>query len=105
LRQTRLTVSSHRAAEQSRQRPSHPARVGPGETGAGDQRISLFGAPPISRNGRILPLDRLAVRCSRTGARDTGRRRPEGSHQPALAMAEPVAGLTSAYPRLTRGFA
>ena len=96
LRQTRLTVFlSHGAAEQSRERPSHPAGVGSGKIGAGDQRVGLFGAPLIGRNGRILPLGRLAVRCFQTGAGHADRHRSEGSHQLALAMAVPVAGRPS----------
>src|SRR6202043_2595166 len=84
-------VLPHGAAKQSRKRPAHPARVGPGKIGAGDQRVGLFCAALISRNGRVFPLDRLALRCFQTGSRDADRRWPEGSHQLALAMAVPVA--------------
>ena len=79
------------AAEQGRERPAHPARVGPGKIGASDQRVGLFRAPLIGRKGHVLPLDRFALRCVQAGSRDTDRHRPEGSHQLALAMAMPVA--------------
>jgi hypothetical protein len=81
-------VLPHGAAEQSRERPAHPPRVGPGKIGAGDQRIGPFGAALVGRNGRVLPLDRLAVRCS--DALATGRHRHEGSHQSAVTMTVPA---------------
>ena len=84
-------VLPHGAAEQSRKRPAHPARVGPGKIGASDQRVGTFRASLVSRNGRVLPLDRFAARCVQAGTRDTDSHRPEGSHQLALAMAMPVA--------------
>ena len=58
-------VFPHGAAEQSREGPAHPARVGPGEIGSGDQRISLFGAPLTGWNGRVLPIGSLAIRSIR----------------------------------------
>src|SRR3984893_8822004 len=91
LRQTRLTVSFPTAPPNKAASPAHPARVGPGKIGAGDQRVGLFCAALISRNGRVFPLDRLALRCFQTGSRDADRRWPEGSHQLALARAVPVA--------------
>ena len=84
-------VLPHGAAEQSRKRPAHPARVGPGKIGASDQRVGTFRASLVSRNGRVLPLDRFAARCVQAGTRDTDSHRPEGSHQLTLAMAVPVA--------------
>jgi hypothetical protein len=84
-------VLPHGAAEQSRERPADPARVGPGKIGSGDQRVGPFGAPLVGRNGRILPLGRLAIRRFQTRPGHTHRHRPEGSHQSALAMAVPVA--------------
>jgi hypothetical protein len=84
-------ILPHGAAEQGRQRPAHPARVGPGKIGAGDQRVGLFRTPLVGRNGRVFPLGRLALGCFQTGARDTDRHRPEGPHELAVAMAVPMA--------------
>src|SRR5476651_2063596 len=72
--------------------PSHPARVGPGEIGPGNQRVGLFGAPLIRWNGPVLPLGRLAIRCFQTGSRHAHRDRTEASHKLALAMTVPVTG-------------
>ncbi len=52
LRQTRLTVSpelegAHSAAKQGGQRPADPPRVGSGEIGRGNQRISRLRAALI----------------------------------------------------------
>ncbi len=81
LCQTRLTVSFPTAPpNKAASAPAHPARVGPGKIGASDQRVGLFRPPLVGRNGRILPLDRLPVRCFQAGSRDTDRHRPEASH-------------------------
>jgi hypothetical protein len=44
LRQTRLTVSLPRRRRTRPRAPGGPAAFGPGKIGAGDQRVSLFGA-------------------------------------------------------------
>ena len=88
-------VLPHGAAEQSRERPAHPARVGPGKIGAGDQRVGPFGTPLVGRNGRVLPLGRLAIRGFEPAPGHAHRHRSEGSHQSALPMAVPVAGYGS----------
>jgi len=84
-------VLPHGAAEQSRERPAHPARVWSRQDRRRRSARRLFRAPLVGRNGRVLPLDRLAVRCFQAGSRDTDRHRPKGSHQLALTMAVPVA--------------
>src|SRR5208283_1691447 len=61
-----------------------------GKIGAGGQRVGLFRAPLVGRNGRVPPLVRLAVLSIQTGARDTDHR-PECSHHLSLAMAVLVA--------------
>ena len=70
FRQTRLTrVLTHRAAEQRCQRPAHPACVGAGEIGAGDQRVGSQRAALIGPQRRTLPFGRPAVGGVQPGAR------------------------------------
>ena len=95
LCQTRLTVSFPTAPpNKAASAPAHPARVGPGKIGASDQRVGLFRPPLVGRNGRILPLDRLPVRCF------NGPSPARSFPSLALAMAVPVASphtLPAAY--------
>ena len=54
-------VLADRAPEQRRQRPLHPARVGPGQVGARDQRLELARPPGVARQHGAAPLPRAAV--------------------------------------------
>ena len=54
-------VLADRAAEQGGERAAHPARVGAGKIGAGDQRVGSLRAPLIGPQRLALPLRCLAL--------------------------------------------
>ena len=84
-------VLAHRAPEQRGQRALHPARVGAGQVGAGDQRLDLPGQPGVARQRGAAPLPRAAVLGPQPGARHGDLHRPEGAGQLPLAVAVPMA--------------
>src|SRR5712672_723080 len=83
-------VLAYRTAKQRRECTAHPARVGAGQIGAGDQRISGPRAPPIGRQRLALPFAGLAVGGHQPGARNSDRHPAERSHQRSRPVAMPV---------------
>ena len=74
-------VLAHRAAEQRRERPAYPARVGAGEIAARDQRVGGQRAPLVGPQRLALPLRRLAVGGVQPGARHRDLDRAERARQ------------------------
>ena len=76
-------VLADRAAEQGAERPAHPARIGAGEVGAGDQRVGGERAALIGPQRLALPLRRLAIGGVQPGARHRDLGLAEGARQRA----------------------
>ena len=74
-------VLADRAAEQRRERPAHPARVGAGEVHARDQRIGRQRATLIGPQRLALPFRRLARGSVQPRAWHLDLDRPEGARQ------------------------
>ena len=84
-------VLADRPTEQRRKGAAHPARIGAGQIGRGDQRVGGLRAALVGPERLALPLDRPAVPGRDPGARHGHLGRPEGAGQGARPAAVPVA--------------
>ena len=85
-------VLADRAAKQSTQRPTHPARIGAGKIAAGDQRVGRHRTALIGPQRLAFPLRCLAVRRIQPGARHLDLQLAECSQQRPRPVAVTMAG-------------
>ena len=101
LRQVRLTTSLPTApGEQRGQRALDPARVGPGQVSARDQRLHLPGHPGVAGQSGAAPFLRAAALGRHPRARHADLDRAKLNPEPALTGPVPV--TASAPPRPAR---
>ena len=87
LRQVRLTTSLPTGPANTGQRPPHPAGVGSGKIGPGDQSIGGLGAALVGAKRGAFSFARLAVRACQSSARHGDAHFAERAGQRSLAMA------------------